>query len=364
MSNKKILIIHDRFKFKGGAERLVLIMAKGLQADIATEYWNEKESFAKSEAPAKVIVLGKQIKQTGLSYFFAQWRFFWQTKFIKDYDIIIFSGNNCLSAVWRARERHKIMYCHTPVRYAYDLKDYYFKQKVWWKKPLFLFFVFIARVIYQWGIKKMDLVLANSKNVQTRLENFCKIKSKVVYPPIDIEKFNQEYKRVEKEKYYLSFGRIDKLKRIDDIVRAFQKMPDKNLIIASGGPELEQIKKLTEDHGNIKVLGFVDDKKLVELVQNCIASIYIPIAEDFGMSPLEAGVVGKPTIGVDEGGLKETIIHQKTGYLIPPDYKIEDLIKAINWLDSSRAGEMREGCIKQANRFNSKRFVEEIGDVL
>ncbi len=363
---KKILIIHDRFKFKGGAERLVLIMAQGLGADIATEYWNETESFSKNEASGKIITLGKQVRHTGLSYFSAQWRFFWKTKFIKEYDVVIFSGNNCLSSAWRARGKRKIMYCHTPVRYAYDLKNYYLKQKSWWKKPLFLFFVFVARVIYQWGIKKMDLVMANSENVQNRLEKFVKVKSKVVYPPIDLEKF----KWLNQKDYYLSFGRLDKLKRIDDIVKAFQPQlitkggVSRKLIIASGGPELDKIKKMAYDYKNIQVLGFVSDKKLAELVGNCIANIYISVDEDFGMSPLEAGSAGKPTIGVDDGGLKETIIHEKTGYLIPTDYKISDLIKAVEWMTPEKAESMKDNCVKQAGKFSKEKFVDSVKNVL
>ncbi|MFA6551067.1 MAG: glycosyltransferase [Patescibacteria group bacterium] len=400
--NKKILILHDRFKFKGGAERLVLIMAQALNADIATEYWNDKESFAKNEAssfaparagatadkPRKIIVLGKQVTHVGLSYFSAQWRFFWRTKFIKNYDVIIFSGNNCLSAAWRARGKHKIMYCHTPVRYAYDLKDYYLQQKPVWQKPLFFVFVYLARAIYQWGIKKMDLVLANSKNVQARLKFYCGVKSEVLYPPIDTDKFqhychsraggnpasareirdprlrgdDKEGMEMTKEKnnYYLSFGRLDPLKRIDDIVRAFHLMPDKKLIVASGGPELTKIKQLAVGHDNIKILGFVDDKKLAELVGGCLANIYIPKQEDFGMTPLEAAAAGKPTIGVDDGGLRETIIHQKTGYLIPKNYTIENLIKAVQWLNADRAAGMNMECKKQAERFSKERFAKEI----
>ncbi len=368
---------------------MVLIMARGLGADIAAEYWNEAESFNKDEAPRKVITMGKQVKHRGLSYFFAQWRFFWKTSFIKNYDIVVFSGNNCLSAAWRCKKSQlKIMYCHTPVRYAYDLKDYYFKQKPLWQKLLFLFFVAVARVIYQWGIKKMDAVLCNSQNVQARLRKYCGVKSAVVYPPIisfchpkretseeffyksaELDSslystsphFVQDDRKI--EEYYLSFGRIDKLKRIDDIVRAFQKLPERNLVVASGGPELENIKKMAKDCDNIKVLGWVSDEQLAELAGNCIASIYIPIDEDFGMTPLEAAAVGKPTIGVDEGGLKETVLHKKTGYLMPKKYVINDLMEAVKWLDAEKAVEMKEDCIKQAEKFSKEIFIDKISKI-
>jgi glycosyltransferase involved in cell wall biosynthesis len=212
--NKKILIIHDRFQYKGGGERLCLIMAQGLNADIATEYWDEKNSFSKSEISSKIITLGEQTKMRGLGYISSQLRFFFKTKFIKNYDTIIFSGNNCLSSAWRVKNKRKIMYCHTPVRYAYDLKDYYYKRYPFYLKSTFLFFVYLARVIYKWGIKKMDVVMANSINVQNRLEKFCKIKSIVINPPIDLDKFANEGvrllagSRTPSKGYYLSFARL------------------------------------------------------------------------------------------------------------------------------------------------------------
>lgn len=367
MSNKKILIIHDRFQYKGGGERLCLIMARALDADILTEYWDEKNSFAKSEAPGKIFTLGKRFNIRGLGYVSAQLRFFFKTKFIKNYDTIIFSGNNCLSAAWHCKKgQKKIMYCHTPVRYAYDLKNYYYQKYPWYARSAFLFFVYLARFIYQWGIKKMDLVMANSKNVQNRLEKFCKIKSIAVNPPIDIEKFAW----LNQGDYYLSFARLVDLKRVSDIVRAFHLMPDKKLIVASGGPELLKIRQMAQGHDNITVLGFVSDEKLAELVGNCLANIYIPIDEDFGMTPLEAAAAGKPTIGVNDGGLKETIIHRKTGYLIPSyaeasdgkpkNYTIEDLVKAVQWLDADKAAEMNAECKAQAERFSKEKFMEEI----
>ncbi len=368
--SKKILIIHDRFQYKGGGERLVLIMAQGLsddyQVDIATEYWDEENSFAKGKAPGKIIILGKQIKTRGLGYISAQFRFFLKTKFIKNYDTIIFSGNNCLSAIWRCKKsQRKIMYCHHPVRYAYDLKDYYYKKYPIYAKPIFLFFVYLARLIYKWGIKKMDAVMCNSKNVQNRLRKYVGVKSTVVYPPIDLEKFKFKISSPqEKSGYYLSFARLVDLKRVDDIIRAFQQLPKKKLIVASGGPELEKINRMAEGYENIKALGFVADDKLAELISGCIANIYIPLDEDFGMTPLEAAAIGKPTIGVDDGGLKETIIHQKTGYLIPCDYQISDIITAVEWLDKKKAQDMSKNCINQASFFSRQKFVLFVKNML
>jgi len=357
---QKILIIHDRFQYKGGGERLVLIMAQALQADILTEYWDEQNSFSKAEAPSQVFIMGKQFKIKGLGYVSAQLRFFFKTKMINNYDVIIFSGNNCLSAAWRVPAKRKIMYCHTPVRYAYDLKNFYYQKCPFYLKPIFLLFVYMARILYKWGIKKMNVVVANSKNVQSRLQKYCGIKSTVIYPPINTKKFHW----LGQANYYLSFARLVDLKRVDDIVLAFQKMIDKQLIIASGGPEIGKIKQLAKNYSNIKILGFVDDNTLAQLAGNCVANIYIPRQEDFGMTPMEAAAAGKPTIGVNDGGLRETIIHKETGYLISQNYKIKDIIKAVEWLDNDKALDMKDACLAQAAKFDKSIFISRLQKII
>jgi len=159
------------------------------------------------------------------------------------------------------------------------------------------------------------------------------------------------------------------------VVRAFQKMPDKKLIIASAGDDFENVKKLATGYNNIKVIGWVDDKQLAELVGHCIASIYVPINEDAGMTPLESMSAGKPCIGVFDGGLKETIIDEKTGKFISAsqvlplpregaggvnEQFIEDIIKAVEWLTPETALKMRAGCEAQAKKFSEERFIDSI----
>ena len=347
--------------FRGGAERLILIMAKGLRADIATGFWSETETFPKSDVPHKLFVLGHPSQKSGWRYLKFQWLFYFKTKFIRDYGLVIFSGNNCLSAAHNVRPGvKKIFYCHSPVRHAFDLKDYYLKNKVWWKRIILRLFIPISRLVYRYGFNQMDFVIANSKNVQERIKKYLDRDSVVIHPPIQTDKF----KWFGQGDYYLSFSRIDKLKRVGDIVRAFQKMPDKKIIIASAGDDFENVKELATGFNNIQILGWQSDDELKELIGNCIATIYIPINEDFGMTPLEGMSAGKPCIGVFDGGLKETIIDRLTGKFIPADYKIEDIIKAVEWLTPEQALKMRADCEQQAEKFSEEKFIEGIRKVI
>ncbi|NCF75386.1 MAG: glycosyltransferase, partial [Xanthomonadaceae bacterium] len=135
-------------------------------------------------------------------------------------------------------------------------------------------------------------------------------------------------------------------------------------IVASGGPELKKIKKIAKNCNNIKILGWISDKKLLELLGNCLATIYIPIREDFGMSPVESMMAGKPVIGVNEGGIKETIIHQKTGFLLKPDFNINDIMDAVKKMTPDRALKMRFDCEIHAKLFSKQKFIENMKKVI
>ena len=81
----------------------------------------------------------------------------------------------------------------------------------------------------------------------------------------------------------------------------------------------KNLERLANKAKNIKFVGIISDTHLKDLLSRCIATIYIPIDEDFGMSPVESMAAGKPVIGVAEGGLLETIVHKETGFLLQPN---------------------------------------------
>jgi glycosyltransferase involved in cell wall biosynthesis len=363
MQPKKILIVHDRLLFKGGAERLVVILANGLKADIMTEFWGEK-TYDKNELENTIFVLDEgHPKRMVWRYFRAQWNFLTKTrKIFKNYDLIIFSGNNCLSArINVPRKTKTLLYCHTPPRHVYDLYEFHKQQETNWVKRLVLYTIGSQpmALIYRWGLRGMQTVITNSQTIKERLWRFCKRDSVVVYPPIDTEKYTWK----SQGDYYLSFARLDPLKRVEDIVKAFKQMPEKKLMVCSGGDAEEEIKALAKDAPNITLAGWMSNEGLQQAIGNCIATIYIPRQEDFGMSVLEGMAAGKPCIGVAEGGLRETITPQ-TGILLSPDYTVTDIIKTAQALTPEKALSMREACEKQAGRFSSEVFLENIRAII
>ncbi|MDP2396687.1 MAG: hypothetical protein Q8S84_00760 [bacterium] len=95
-----------------------------------------------------------------------------KTKFLQEYEHVIFSGDS-ISAVRNCRQdTKKIYYCHTPPRYLYDLKQDYYKKVPLIFKPLFSLLCHFFRKMYEYDISKMDLILTNSVNTQNRIKKY------------------------------------------------------------------------------------------------------------------------------------------------------------------------------------------------
>jgi glycosyltransferase involved in cell wall biosynthesis len=361
MSKPKIIILHDYFLYKGGGERLIITMAKRLKADIATAFIAE-DAFNPKDYGIKTIELYKESKWSkipGFRYAQVNLSFLFKTRFVKDYDIVVYSGD-CFNALYNAKGKTNIAYMHTPPRHLYDSYADRLKTYGILKKLIFVPYAIFNRWRFEFLTKKLDLIITNSETVKQRIKEYLKLDSVVVYPPCDTSKF----KFIQQGDYFFSWARLYPAKRVDMIVEAFTKMPDKKLIVASGGPEMERLKKIAHGHDNIKIIGWISDDQLFELLGKCLATIYIPIREDFGMSPVESMSAGKPVIGVDEGGLRETIIHGKTGILMRPDFDIEELIKCVKEMTPETVALMKENCKNRAKDFTEDKFIDKMNEYL
>ncbi len=358
---KKGIFLYDFLVVKGGAESLAITLLNDLKnydfcvaySDPAIFSQNERKQLNLKELTTFTALTGWQSIKSILA-------FKHKTTFLKDYQTVIYSGIYAPVAIKNHPNTQNILYCHTPPRFVYDLKDYYWQQAHWWQKPLLNALRFYVKYHYEQAIKQMDIIIVNSKNVQTRIKHYLNQESIVIYPPIAIENFNW----IEQGDYYLSVARVEQYKRIELIVRSFMEMPDKRLIVASGGSDLERLKNLSNGFSNIEYTGWCSEAQLHTLIGNCLATIYIPPDEDFGMSPVESMAAGKPVIGVAEGGLLETIVPHKTGFLIAPEPTQEQLKKAVYSMTAPKAFAMRTACEAQAYLFRTEVFIKKMKQLL
>lgn len=350
-------MLYDFLSVRGGAEKLTLSLLKVLPDVPLVVAFRNESSFSDAELPSGGLIdLGANSGIPAWRILKIMYAFERRTEFLHQYDWVLFSGVYAPLAVHRHPQGRNVLYCHTIPRFAYDLKDYYLARFPWYLRPAFLILVHLMRYKYSRALAKMDLIIANSENVKHRIEHYLGRSAVVVNPPVGVDHFRW----LGDGDYYVSLARLENFKRVDLIVKAFLSMPQRKLVVLSGGAEFDHLVDLAKGAPNIRFTGWQSEKQMQQCIGYCRAAIYVPIDEDFGMSPVEAMAAGKPVIGVAEGGILETIVDGETGILIREPMTPESLIAAVERLELVDPVSMRANCEERASLFSEQVFIEKM----
>lgn len=304
----KIAILEPYIEGTGGAQRVIadyanFLESKGHYVEIFTQRVNLSTAYPKFKN-LKITLLKPSNK------LFSPFVFLF--KKFRGFDRVI--ANDWPTNFASIRNKNVFWVCYSPKRDFYDLNDYIIKSSGLKTKIQLAIKNIFFKFLDQLAAKKMYRILPISKTVLERVKKYYNREGEIFFPGIDFK----EYSSKKYKDYFLSVSRLVELKRVETIVRAMKKAKTQNvsLYIVGSGPEKEKIKETAGNDKRIKILGEVSEKKLKYLYSNCLAAIYIPKDEDWGLIPLEAAACKKLTIGINEGGLKETIANNKTGFLI------------------------------------------------
>ena len=271
---------------------------------------------------------------------------------LADYDLIISSSHAVAKGVKTNKNQIHICYCHTPMRYAWDVYSEYLNSMSYFEK---LPFQLTVSWLKKWDIKnskKVDHFIANSKFIADRIQRIYQRKSQVVYPPVDTNFFDLGQ---QKDDYYLFVGRLANVyKRVDLAIDAFNSLK-KPLVIIGEGPDAEKLK--TNAKNNIEFLGRLSKNNVKAYMQNAKALIF-PSLDDFGIVPVEAQACGTPVIAYRGGGALETVVENKTGTFFNKQTK-HNLAKAV--LDFEKIEHKFEPKLirKNAEQFSKENFVKK-----
>jgi glycosyltransferase involved in cell wall biosynthesis len=347
----KIAIFHDYFGAIGGGERVVLTMAKILNADIIT---TDTDALGRMDPYIPVISLGRTPKYRGFKQIAASTNFY-RCDFSPDYDFFIFSGN---WAHYAAHHHHpNFWYCHTPVRAFYDLYNVFLERLDILSRQEFRIWSRVQKKYDKRSVSNVERIIANSKNVQERIKKTYGREAEIIYPPVDTSRFyTTGY-----GDFWLSVNRIYPEKRIELQIEAFRHLPEERITIVGGfaaGDHASGYFKKLRRHlpPNVTLMGEVPEQELLRLYATCKGFICTALDEDFGLTPLEAMASGKPVVAVNEGGFRETVTPQ-TGMLVKPIQV--DIVNAIKTL-SRDPESYREACIARAREFDLPHFEEKI----
>ena len=281
------------------------------------------------------------------------------------YDLILSSSHCVAKGVFPHRAFH-VAYTYAPMRYVWDLHDAYLAGgggSTMNRAGLALFRSYLQR----WDVRssaRVDAFVAISSNIAAKIERFYARTAKVIYPPVDVDRFAISSNV---QPFYLIVSALVPYKRIDLAIEAFNALQLPLKVVGSGPlrRSLEQRAK-----SNIEFLGWLDDARIAELYASCQALIF-PGEEDFGIVPLEAQASGRPVIAFKRGGLLETVIglEESPSQLNPTGIFFDQqnaasLIAAVRLFERNRERFVPDRIRAHAQRFGRNRFKQEIAQFI
>jgi glycosyltransferase involved in cell wall biosynthesis len=313
----KIAIVHDWLVVYAGSERCVESFTNiWPEADVYTLVNfltpEEQNIIVKNKAPVTSFLQNWHFVRKNHRKFLPLFPYAIEQFDLSKYDLIISSSHAVAKGVLTNSNQLHINYCHTPIRYAWDLTHQYLRESGFSTGIKGTIAKTILHYIRMWDVNasnRVDYFVANSNYIAGRIKKIYRRDAEVIYPPVDTVQF--PIQKIKKD-YYLAASRFVPYKRIDLIVEAFSMMPDKQLVIIGEGPDEDKIK--SKASANINFFGYQSKEKLIEYMQNAKAFIFAA-DEDFGIMIIEALSCGTPVIAFNKGGAAETIIDGKTGIL-------------------------------------------------
>ena len=275
---------------------------------------------------------------------------------LRGYDLIVSSESGPAKGVVTSSHTVHVCYCHTPMRYLWDLYPAYRNEwtKSRWKRAVMSPVANYLRLWDYASAARVDRFVANSSNVQRRIRKTYRRDSEVIYPPVDVDSFYSK----PSDGYFLTVGELVPYKRVDSAVQWATHM-GRPLRVAGAGPEYTRLRAMAGP--TVEFLGKVSDPELRELYARCRAFL-LPGEEDFGMTPVEALASGKPVIALGCGGALETVPRFGGVFYEEPSVdQIEAAARALEAMEPAiRPAELRE----HARQFGPDQFQRRMRRVL
>jgi len=374
----KIAIVHELLTMRGGAERVLRILADMYpEAPIYTLLYNEKKLGAWFPAdrvripkPPSYYLLIPRPYRFNHHLYLKHFPKMVESLDFSEFDLVISTSSAFAHGIITNGKPKHLSYVHAPARYLWDrTHDVTEKASKGILGPLKK--KYLQRTFHPlrtWDAEaasRADKIVAASKDVQKRIELYWRKESEVVYPPIDdfwLSQPSQPSNLQTFKPYFLIVSTLVSYKNIELAIEACTqlKMP---LKIVGEGPHKKQLEKLStlnSQLSTVEFLGYKSREELKKLYTNATAVIF-PGQEDFGLVPLEAMACGTPVIAYRGGGALETIVEGKTGTFFD-EQTSESLSAVLQNFDQNLYSS--DVCKARAKEFSQDRFERQIRKVV
>lgn len=284
------------------------------------------------------------------------------------YDVVISSSHAVAKGVLTGPNQLHICYCHSPIRYAWDLQNQYLKESNLDKGFKGLITRYILHKIRLWDIastKRVDYFISNSRFIAKRINKYYRREvDSIIYPPVLIaDKFTAF-----REDFYVTASRLVPYKKVDLIIDVFIANPNRRLVIIGEGPMLKAIKAKASGSTNIEILGYQADVVLHDYLSRAKAFVFAA-EEDFGIMPVEAQSFGCPVIAFARGGALETVVgfdankENPTGVFFP-EQSAKSIELALQLFENNYDVFKAVNCHENAERFALDVFKRKFKDFI
>jgi glycosyltransferase involved in cell wall biosynthesis len=357
----RVALVHDYLTQHGGAERVLEVLHEQYPgAPVFTSLYDPDalpvfyRSWDIRASKMSSLPGVKQRHRLLLPFYPALFRAIGRQ--LRGYDLIL-ADSSAWSHHAAAEGSALICYCHSPARFLYGDQDYLQPAAVpGVVSPIAPALYRSLRALDRRAAARVDRYIANSQTVARRIQAVYGRSATVIYPPVDIERFDQGDPG-EPEDWYLVISRLVPHKRVDLAIEVCRRR-GVGLKVVGDGRALSALR--AKAGPTVELLGYQDDGTVAELLRRCRALI-LPAKEDFGITPVEAQASGRPVIAYGQGGALETVIPGETGLFFTEQTPESlaaalDAFETMTW-DSARIRE-------NARRFGRDRFKREIAQVV
>ena len=285
---------------------------------------------------------------------------------LTNYDLIISSESGPAKGVLSSPDACHVCYCHSPMRYLWDLFPLYRRAM----RPLAgIAFALTAHYLRMWDLAsagRVDHFVANSYNVAKRIKKHYRRDASVIYPPVDV---SAGYLSERVDDYYLVVSRLIGYKRVDLAIEACNRL-NRPLRVVGDGDQYKYLRKLAGP--SITFLGRLDDQGVRENYARCRALLF-PGDEDLGIVPVEAQSFGRPVVAYGRGGALETVqglmagdrsnVEQSTGVFFA-EQTSDSLAEALEFFESIETFFSPSFIRHSVERFDASNFKSEMSSFI
>lgn len=308
----KVALVHDYLNQMGGAERVVMAFHQLFpDAPIYTSIYDPQRvdpAFQKMDIRTSFMQKLPLVTRHHQPYL-PLYPFAMESLDLRGYDLVLSSSSAFAKGVITRPDTMHICYCHTPMRWCWNYREYVERERLGaLARSVLPFLITGLRIWDQVSAMRVDHFIANSPIVAERIRKYYHRDAVIIPPPVEISRFAFDAS-TQTEDYFLIISRLVPYKRIDLAIEACNRL-QLPLVIIGAGRDIERLKELSGP--SIRFLGQLSDEEVLHHYAHCRAFLF-PGEEDFGITPLEAQAAGRPVIAYGSGGALASVVDGITG---------------------------------------------------